>query len=272
MRRIVDLVAGGLGALLRAAVGAVVAGVIRCRSGSPVLFRSGCRVGRLGVRSRHPFAQLWLGADPTRVGARTSDIDEGMGVVVALVQASADVADDAKLGEGTSVWHLAQVREGAVLGNNCSVGRGACVGAGVRLGDSCKLQNYSMVYEPAVLEDGVSVGPGVVLTNDQYPRSASPEVGSRMRRPRWIPRRPAQLDLRRPGDVRQRCGTTAGAGVDARRRRPEVDGHPADDRRRGNDVANRPYRDLDEALSDGLVTPEGRAVNCHTKTWGTPRC
>ena len=62
-----------------------------------------------------------------------------------------------------------------MLGNNFSVFRGACVGAGVRLGDSCKLQNYSMVYEPAVLEDGVSVGPGVVLTNDQYPRSASPE-------------------------------------------------------------------------------------------------
>ena len=94
---------------------------------------------------------------------------------MALVQASADVADDAQLGDGTSVWHLAQVREGAVLGTNCSVGRGAYVGAGVRLGNNCKLENYALVYEPAVLEDGVFIGPGVVFTNDRYPRSVSPD-------------------------------------------------------------------------------------------------
>jgi len=94
---------------------------------------------------------------------------------MAGVQPSADVADGAHLGEGTSVWHLAQVREGAVLGKNCIVGRGAYVGAGVRMGDNCKLQNYALVYEPAVLEDGVFVGPAVVLTNDRYPRSITPE-------------------------------------------------------------------------------------------------
>ena len=91
------------------------------------------------------------------------------------VQPSADVADSAQLGEGTSVWHLAQVREGAVLGENCIVGRGAYVGTGVRMGDNCKLQNYALVYEPAVLEDGVFIGPAVVLTNDHYPRSITPD-------------------------------------------------------------------------------------------------
>ena len=91
------------------------------------------------------------------------------------VQASADVAADATLGEGTSVWHLAQVREGAVLGQNCVVGRGAYVGTGVRMGDNCKLQNYALVYEPAFLEDGVFVGPAVVFTNDHYPRSITPD-------------------------------------------------------------------------------------------------
>ena len=88
---------------------------------------------------------------------------------------SADVADSAILGDGTSVWHLAQVREGAVLGANCIVGRGAYVGTGVRMGDNCKLQNYALVYEPAVLEDGVFVGPAVVFTDDHYPRSVDPD-------------------------------------------------------------------------------------------------
>ena len=91
------------------------------------------------------------------------------------VQDSADVSPDATLGDGTSVWHLAQVREGAVLGQNCIVGRGAYVGTGVVMGDNCKLQNYALVYEPAVLEDGVFVGPAVVFTNDHYPRSIDPD-------------------------------------------------------------------------------------------------
>jgi acetyltransferase-like isoleucine patch superfamily enzyme len=88
---------------------------------------------------------------------------------------SADVADDARIGDGSSVWHLAQVRDGAVLGANCIVGRGAYIGTGVRLGDNCKVQNYALVYEPAELGDGVFIGPAVVLTNDTFPRAINPD-------------------------------------------------------------------------------------------------
>jgi UDP-2-acetamido-3-amino-2,3-dideoxy-glucuronate N-acetyltransferase len=91
------------------------------------------------------------------------------------IHPSADVDERAQIGAGSSVWHLAQVREDAVLGEGCVVGRGAYVGSGVRMGDNCKLQNYALVYEPAVLEDGVFVGPAVVFTNDHYPRAVSPD-------------------------------------------------------------------------------------------------
>ena len=91
------------------------------------------------------------------------------------IMPSADVDERAELGEGTTVWHLAQIREHAVLGRNCIVGRGAYVGPGVRMGDNCKLQNHALVYEPAVLGDGVFVGPAVVFTNDHFPRAVSPD-------------------------------------------------------------------------------------------------
>lgn len=91
------------------------------------------------------------------------------------VEPSADVASDALLGAGTNIWHLAQVRENAVLGVECNVGRGAYIGPGVRLGDRCKIQNYALVYEPAVLADGVFIGPAVVLTNDLFPRAINPD-------------------------------------------------------------------------------------------------
>ncbi len=86
---------------------------------------------------------------------------------------SADVSASASIGDGSSIWHLAQVREHAMLGENCTIGRGAYIGTGVRLGNNCKVQNYALVYEPAVLGDGVFIGPAAVLTNDTYPRAVN---------------------------------------------------------------------------------------------------
>ena len=100
------------------------------------------------------------------------------------VEVSADVAESATIGDGSSVWHLAQVREDARLGENCIIGRGAYVGTGVTIGDNCKVQNYALVYEPAELEDGVFIGPAAVFTNDNYPRSISPD-GSLKRGDDW---------------------------------------------------------------------------------------
>ncbi|HEY9374433.1 acyltransferase [Streptomyces sp.] len=91
------------------------------------------------------------------------------------VQPTAQVDETAEIGAGSSVWELAQIREKAVLGEGCVIGRGAYVGTGVRMGDNCKLQNYSLVYEPAELGNGVFIGPAVVLTNDHNPRSVDPD-------------------------------------------------------------------------------------------------
>jgi len=97
------------------------------------------------------------------------------------IQPTADVDDRAALGPGTTVWHLAQIRENASLGRDCIVGRGAYVGPGVIIGDNVKLQNYALVYEPARLEDGVFIGPATVLTNDVFPRSV--DVTGKLKRP-----------------------------------------------------------------------------------------
>ena len=99
---------------------------------------------------------------------------------------SADVSDAAVIGDGSKIWHLAQVREDAKLGENCIIGRGAYIGSGVVLGDNCKVQNYALVYEPAMLGDGVFIGPAVVLTNDTYPRAVAPD-GSLKSAHDWTP-------------------------------------------------------------------------------------
>ena len=91
------------------------------------------------------------------------------------IQESADVSASAKIGDGASIWHYAQVREDAVIGANVIIGRGAYVGSGVSIGANSKIQNYALVYEPAVVEAGVFIGPAVVLTNDEYPRAVNPD-------------------------------------------------------------------------------------------------
>lgn len=93
----------------------------------------------------------------------------------ARVAETADVDECAALGSGVVIWHLAQVREQASIGAQSSIGRGAYIGPGVTLGDRCKVQNHALVYEPAVLADGVFIGPAVVLTNDLFPRAVTPD-------------------------------------------------------------------------------------------------
>ena len=41
--------------------------------------------------------------------------------IVATIAESADVSPDARIGDDTKIWHLAQVREGADIGDRCIV-------------------------------------------------------------------------------------------------------------------------------------------------------
>lgn len=92
-----------------------------------------------------------------------------------MIAPTADVDSRAQVAATARVWHLAQVREDAVIGQNCIIGRGAYIDAGVLVGDNCKIQNNALVYAPAVLENGVFVGPAVVFTNDAFPRAIKPD-------------------------------------------------------------------------------------------------
>ena len=103
-----------------------------------------------------------------------------------MIEATADVDERARVAESARVWDRAQVRENAVVGENCVIGRGAYIDAGVLVGDNCKIQNHALVYSPAVLEDGVFVGPAVVFTNDTYPRAVNPD-GTLKGATDWIP-------------------------------------------------------------------------------------
>ena len=92
------------------------------------------------------------------------------------VSEKAIVSKDAQIGSGARIWHNAQVRELAVIGENVIISKDAYVGTGVSIGKNSKVQNSALLYEPAVLEEGVFIGPGVILTNDHFPRAVNPDL------------------------------------------------------------------------------------------------
>lgn len=87
------------------------------------------------------------------------------------IHPTAEVSEQAEIGEETSIWHQAQVREGAQIGRNCILSKGVYVDAGVTLGDNVKVQNYVSIYHGVTIKDGVFCGPHCVFTNDKRPRA-----------------------------------------------------------------------------------------------------
>ena len=81
------------------------------------------------------------------------------------------IVESDDIGEGTKIWHFAQVREGAKIGKNCIVGKSVYIDAEVEIGNGVKIQNFVSVYKGVRIEDDVFVGPSVTFTNDRYPRS-----------------------------------------------------------------------------------------------------
>ena len=117
------------------------------------------------------------------------------------VHPTAEVSPLATIGQGTRIWHHAQVREWARIGQNCVLGKGIYVDHDVQIGDNCKLQNGALIYVGATLEDGVFVGPGACVANDRYPRAINPD---------GTPRTEADWQ---PGAVLVKHGASLGAGA-----------------------------------------------------------
>lgn len=92
-------------------------------------------------------------------------------LVLGTVAATAVIHPTARIGEGTKIWNFVQVAEHAVIGLNCSLGKGVYIDRHVKVGNRVRMQNEVLVSNGFVIEDDVFIGPGVLFTNDKFPRS-----------------------------------------------------------------------------------------------------
>lgn len=81
------------------------------------------------------------------------------------------IDEPCQIGAGTKVWHYSHVMKDCVIGEKCNLGQNVLVSSGVRLGQNVKVQNNVSVYEGVTCEDHVFLGPSMVFTNVNTPRS-----------------------------------------------------------------------------------------------------
>jgi UDP-2-acetamido-3-amino-2,3-dideoxy-glucuronate N-acetyltransferase len=85
---------------------------------------------------------------------------------------TAVIDENVKIGKGTKIWHFSHVMSGSSIGENCNLGQNVVISPEVVLGKNVKVQNNVSIYTGVVCEDDVFLGPSMVFTNVNNPRSA----------------------------------------------------------------------------------------------------
>jgi UDP-2-acetamido-3-amino-2,3-dideoxy-glucuronate N-acetyltransferase len=94
-----------------------------------------------------------------------------------FVHPTAVVDADCIIGDGAKIWHFCHLMSGCRIGKDCVIGQNVFIASGVVLGSNVHVQNNISLYEGVTCEDDVFLGPSMVFTNINIPRSAVSRKG-----------------------------------------------------------------------------------------------
>ena len=89
-----------------------------------------------------------------------------------FVHPTAVVEPRAVVGAFTKVWLFSHVDNGAVVGENCSLGQNTYVAPDAIVGNACRLGNSVSIFGHVELQDFVFCAPYMVFTHIAFPRAA----------------------------------------------------------------------------------------------------
>lgn len=104
--------------------------------------------------------------------AKPFPISDRMNPTPFFAHETAVIDTGCEIGDGTKVWHFSHIMQGCKIGRNCNIGQNVVVSPMVVLGDNVKVQNNVSIYTGVICEDDVFLGPSMVFTNVNNPRSA----------------------------------------------------------------------------------------------------
>jgi UDP-2-acetamido-3-amino-2,3-dideoxy-glucuronate N-acetyltransferase len=76
-----------------------------------------------------------------------------------------------RIGAGTRIWQFCVILPGARIGENCNICSHCFIENDVVIGNRVTVKNGVSIWDGLEIQDDVFIGPGVVFTNDRYPRS-----------------------------------------------------------------------------------------------------
>ena len=117
-----------------------------------------------------------------------------------MIHKTAEVSRKSKIGRDVQIWAFSIVRENAKIGDECIIGSHVYIDHDAEIGCRVKIQNNALVYFGSKIDDDVFIGPGVILTNDKYPRSTN-KFGQLKNQKDW-----------QVGEIRVGQGASIGAG------------------------------------------------------------
>ena len=85
---------------------------------------------------------------------------------------TAIIDDGSVIGDGTKIWHFCHIMSDSEIGSECTIGQNVVISQKVKLGNNVKVQNNVSIYTGVTCEDDVFLGPSMVFTNVNNPRSA----------------------------------------------------------------------------------------------------
>ena len=88
-----------------------------------------------------------------------------------FIHETAIVDPDVEIGSGSKIWHFSHIMSHCQIGENCILGQNVFLGGAVAIGSGVKIQNNVSVYSGVEIEDDVFLGPSMVFTNVDAPRS-----------------------------------------------------------------------------------------------------
>jgi acetyltransferase-like isoleucine patch superfamily enzyme len=91
------------------------------------------------------------------------------------------------IGADTKVWGFTHIMKEVRVGRNCNIGEHCFIEDGVDIGNNVTIKNNNMLWRGVTVEDDVFIGPGVIFTNDKYPRSPRGQWGrARYENENWL--------------------------------------------------------------------------------------
>ena len=75
------------------------------------------------------------------------------------------------IGSNTKIWQFVVILDGAKIGNDCNIASHCFIENDVVIGNNVTIKNNVMIYDGVTISDNTFIGPGVVFTNDLYPKS-----------------------------------------------------------------------------------------------------